>query len=208
MKECTKCGETKSFIQFTKDKRNLNGLQSWCKNCIKESRLEFYKTKDGLISKIYSRQIQASKQRNHNEPQYTLQWLKNWLFGQELFHNLYKEWAINGFDVNLIPSVDRKDDYKGYTKDNIQIMTWGENRNKGHQYRTIGKNNKQNKSVLQFTKDMALVKEYHSLNEARRQTGVSSGNISECCSGSRKSAGGFIWKYKVFESDVYVPDIF
>lgn len=66
---------------------------------------------------------------------------------------------------------------------------------------------KVSKAVLQFTLDNQLVAEYPSTAEASRKTGISQGSISNCCNGKtrkhtdghyfkRKSAGGFIWKYK------------
>ena len=57
----------------------------------------------------------------------------------------------------------------------------------------------QSKIVKQFSKDLVLVAEYESLNEAERQTGISAKVISKCCLGKPhyKTAGGFIWKYGV-----------
>ena len=52
------------------------------------------------------------------------------------------------------------------------------------------------KSVLQFTKDGQFVAEYFGVREASRRTRVMSSSIIECCLGKRKSAGGFVWKYK------------
>lgn len=54
------------------------------------------------------------------------------------------------------------------------------------------------KPVQQYTKDMVLVAEYPSANEAERQTGIHHSNIINCCSNKYgfKSAGGYIWKYK------------
>ena len=60
----------------------------------------------------------------------------------------------------------------------------------------IGNHNRPQKSVIQFSKDGELLSEYSSLHEAERQTGCSKGHICECCKGTRKSVGGFIWKYK------------
>lgn len=34
-KTCTKCNQSKSGIDFYQDKRNKDGLQSWCKICRK-----------------------------------------------------------------------------------------------------------------------------------------------------------------------------
>ena len=50
--------------------------------------------------------------------------------------------------------------------------------------------------ILQFSKDGELIAEYSSIHEAERHTGLSASNICNCCKGNRKSAGGFIWKYK------------
>lgn len=52
------------------------------------------------------------------------------------------------------------------------------------------------KSVLQFTKDGELVAEYFGAREAARYTGIVPSSIIECCNDKRKSAGGFVWKYK------------
>jgi hypothetical protein len=36
---------------------------------------------------------------------------------------------------------------------------------------------------------------YESASEAQRQTGIHQADISRCCLGKAKTAGGFIWKY-------------
>lgn len=38
---------------------------------------------------------------------------------------------------------------------------------------------------------------YPSLKEAERQTGIHRQNISNCCKGNQKTAGGFIWEYAI-----------
>ena len=52
------------------------------------------------------------------------------------------------------------------------------------------------KPILQFSKNGELIAEYSSLIEASRQTGFYQSNICKCCKGNRKSAGGYIWRYK------------
>ena len=52
------------------------------------------------------------------------------------------------------------------------------------------------KGVLQFSKDGEFLSEYLSIKEAERQTGCNPSHICQCCKGKRKSAGGYIWKYK------------
>ena len=43
---------------------------------------------------------------------------------------------------------------------------------------------------------MVFVAEYESIREAERRTGIDHNNINNCCKGKRKTAGGFVWKYK------------
>lgn len=51
------------------------------------------------------------------------------------------------------------------------------------------------RSVDQFTIDNKFIRHYISLTDAERWTNVELHNISECCRGKSKTAGGFIWKY-------------
>ena len=50
--------------------------------------------------------------------------------------------------------------------------------------------------IIQYSKDGKFIAEYPSIMEAERQTGCNNSHIGSCCKGKRKSAGGFIWKYK------------
>lgn len=55
-------------------------------------------------------------------------------------------------------------------------------------------NKSTSKPVIQLTKDGRFVAEYPSASEAARQTGIK--HIICCCNEKRKTAGGYIWKYK------------
>lgn len=52
------------------------------------------------------------------------------------------------------------------------------------------------KPVLQYDLEGNLIKEWPSLNEVERQLGCNHSHITTVCKGERKTAGGFIWKYK------------
>ena len=52
----------------------------------------------------------------------------------------------------------------------------------------------QSKTVQQFSLDGKLIAEYISVSEAIRQTGIT--QIPKACRNERKTAGGYIWKYK------------
>lgn len=49
--------------------------------------------------------------------------------------------------------------------------------------------------VQQFTLKGELIATYDSLTQAQKLTGIKVHNISQCCRGKSKTAGGFIWKY-------------
>ena len=50
------------------------------------------------------------------------------------------------------------------------------------------------KPVLQFDLHENFLIEYASLKEASEKTGIS--HIGDVCNGKRKSAGGFLWRWK------------
>ena len=77
---------------------------------------------------------------------------------------------------------------------NLNLMTCKENINYGTGVERRAKS--KSKSVLQFTLDNILVKEYPSTHQIERETGFAQSNISKCCKGKRKQAYGYKWKYK------------
>lgn len=52
------------------------------------------------------------------------------------------------------------------------------------------------KPILQYTMEGVFVKEYPSRNKAAEELGINPTMISNNVSGRKKSAGGYIWKYK------------
>ena len=128
-------------------------------------------------------------------PDYTKSAFSNWLFSQPEFHRLYDLWVASGYLKMEKPSCDRKDDYAPYAFDNLQIITWQENDEKGKSDRKNGINNKHSKAVIQFDLSGNLITKHYSGRYAERVTGINSANISACCLGKVKSAGGFKWSH-------------
>lgn len=52
------------------------------------------------------------------------------------------------------------------------------------------------KRVSQYTRNGALLKTWNSVREAGRSFNINGSLISQCCSGNRKTAAGYIWKYE------------
>ncbi len=55
-------------------------------------------------------------------------------------------------------------------------------------------NSHRKKPVLQLSKDGVLIREWSCASEAGKELKIE--HIGSCCSGKRKTAGGFIWKFK------------
>lgn len=132
-------------------------------------------------------------------PSYSRNELKEWIFNQAKFYKLYHDWVQSGFVSDLRPSIDRINNEKGYSFDNIQLVTWKENRE--NFFKDL-KNNKKKyfkkkrKRVLQISPDGKVIHEYDSTYEAEEKTGISNSSISRVCRGIRKTAGGYKWAYK------------
>jgi hypothetical protein len=192
-KQCKDCIKIKHYSEFTTSQTNLDGLYPYCRVCQSVRKEIYRKTKNGLVTGIYSDQRSSSVSRSHDMPNYSNHDLRKWVHAQHNFDKLYNNWVISGFDKMLKPSVDRLDDYKPYTFSNIRLTTWQMNFDKGHSDMVNGINNKQSTSVSQYTKNMRLIDTYYSISEAKRRTKIN--NISSACSGLFKTSGGYIWKY-------------
>jgi len=196
MKKCKTCKEIKFLSEFHKNKYYKDGLNYFCKECSRERTKKYKKTKEGLVSSIYGSQRQKSKLRGHKPPNYTNLELRDWMFSQTNFKELYDNYINNDYDVSLKPSCDRIDDYKGYSFDNIRLVTWGENQKRYYNDVKNGINNKRSKAIMQYTLDGVFIKEYYSHRKASRETGISASCICYCCNGTTQRAGGFKWKTK------------
>ena len=50
--------------------------------------------------------------------------------------------------------------------------------------------------IIQYDLKNAIIKEWSSASEVSRILKINRGHITSCCTGNRKTCGGFIWKYK------------
>lgn len=118
-------------------------------------------------------------------------------------HRLVAETFIPNPD-NLL-EVNHKDNNRKNNKiENLEWCTHQKNvdyaNKQGHMGKVnVGKFNElhhNHKEIQQFSKNNIFIKEWKSMMEVERQTGIKSGHISECCNKKRKTAGGYIFKFK------------
>lgn len=98
---------------------------------------------------------------------------------------------------NNLPMVNHKN---GIRNDNrVENLEWCDNSyNIWHSYNVLGNKNGNCRVVVQYNKQGLFIAEYESTNSAMATTGIDAGCISEVCNrkNTRKTAGGFIWRYK------------
>lgn len=83
----------------------------------------------------------------------------------------------------------------GKHNQNISNSLKGKAKSEDHILKIIESRNRS--PVFQIDmKDGVILEEYRSMREAERSTGIFESNISQCCKGRTRSAGGFRWKYK------------
>ena len=133
---CNRCGTTdESIIGY--DKARHNGRSLNCKPCANELKQTMVRKPFGLIGKIINMQRLSSRVREHHYPTYTTEELYKWAMNNNLMH-YFNLWKVKGYTKPYSPSIDRLDNTKPYTFDNIRLMTWRNNQHLAFIDRSIG----------------------------------------------------------------------
>jgi len=196
-RNCTKCKKLKPLSEFKTDRKGKYGKSARCKTCIQS----YNRSESRVIMYIYSHQKDAAKKKGYPLPEYTRQELSDWLY-KNGFKEKYDNWVKSNYDKKLYPSVDRIDNYKTYSLDNIRLLTFYENHKNFSEdiKNAVNKGQERCKTVYQYAKDNKLVGVYHSTMEAKRKTNIF--HISSCARGKRKYAGQHKWSYWASASDL------
>lgn len=148
-------------------------------------------SRKGVITAIYRKQFERSRIKGWPMPNYSKEWLRDNFLSGEKFEMIYANWVKSGYNKMDKPSIDRIDYKLPYTKDNIQLMTWRENRNK------------ENIEVkcraypVQVTKYKTgeLVKVYESQHQAVVDLKLNQGLTSMVLHGQRNHTAGYKLEY-------------
>ena len=118
-----------------------------------------------------------------------------WIISRDNFTSLFNDWVNSSYDVDLIPSVDRIDDYLPYSFKNITLTTWKNNREKSYKDRLSGANEKGSRGVIQYSKSGKFIKRWASVSLAARSTNIKYSTLYASCQKEFASSGGFKWRF-------------
>jgi hypothetical protein len=157
----------------------------------------YRRTFKGFITLVYSNQKMTSKKYGRPPPAYTKQELKDWIKVQPNFQSLWDTWVASDYDRQLSPSVDRKDNTKGYYLGNIQLVTAYENLINQKKQNISGEYiHVTSKGVDQYDLDGIFIQSHASLSIALRSVGGKSvSNISSVANGKWSTAYGYKWEW-------------
>lgn len=139
VKTCSMCNTTKLRVEFSIRRSSSDGLAVECKECATNRTKAFYRTNEGHATMLASRVKNSYVNSREGSEQSDID--KNFL--KELLVRQESKCALSGLtldasnagDANirgqLVPSVDRIDSTKGYTKDNVRLVVACLNQAKG-----------------------------------------------------------------------------
>jgi len=181
-KFCTKCNKVKSVNEFGKTKDRKSGINSICKKCKSVLTINYNKTYPWI--KIFS-QI---NQRCNNPNIRAYKW-----YGARGIKNKFKDsnqikflWCRDNAHLMKKPSIHRINNDGNYCLANCKFIELSEHIKKH-----------ESKSVIQFDKQGNFIKEWDSITDASKSLDIHIFCICSACKNKQKTAGKFIWKYKL-----------
>ena len=182
----------KEVTLMTIKNKHINCEIKKCNSCDRNRRRannrKFFLT--DLYSKIKSRCKDTTSKINlkyyHNKKVCTKEEFLARFLNDKKFIKLHNSWVKSGLVYKFTPSIDRINKNLDYTIDNIQFITHSSNAGK----------DKEKLPILQYDLNGVFIKEWESKWSVHKTLGIPNGNLVKVCYGERKSAGGYVWKFK------------
>lgn len=152
---------------------------------------KYRRSKKGVLTNIYDHLKRRNKAKFGMELTFTSKEFQEKYIDDDDFLNIYNGWVDSGYQYYKKPSVDRKNPDEPYIFENMQFMTWEENRKKGEKERS-----RIVTSISMFDLDGKHIKDFDSVKQAVKETGLNESGIVSCCCGLYKHTGGYVFKYK------------
>lgn len=214
---CTKCGEPKPLAEFSLCRKvKKDGRRSACRTCINKQTEDDAKAEHLNMVKKYEGDIGWSWVPGFEGLYQASVWgqirsfyrLKPMILapranrdGRLLVH-LNKDGESKNYQVHrlvgmaFIPNPEKKSDINhkngNYQDNRLENLEWA-TRSENHLH-AYANGLKKTVPVIQLSKSGEFIARFKSIEDARRETGVSSDCISVCALGKTKTGGGFKWK--------------
>lgn len=193
-----------TICKVCKEKKCAGGFyssnKSTCKVCVKQRTKNNYNTLGngydftfkGVIRVLYKTMKRHQELRGHGELPFTKKGFKGWALDND-YQELYTTWKNKGYLKEDKPSVDRLDDFKGYSFTNMRLVTWVEN--KQHQASDIltgeGTSGTRCHKLQKLDNKGCILDTYTSYQEVRRLEGYC---VHYALKNNLKCKKGFYWK--------------
>ena len=152
----------------------------------------YRKTPKGVLTNLYSKMQERNIKRGYGILPFSLSELHEIYLNDKNFLCIFKKWEEGNYRTELKPSFDRINPTIGYTLENIEIKTWGENRKKADWEKSFIYTT----PVVMLDKNGTVIREFGSTKEASLITGFSQSGITACCQGRYSQTNGYIFKYR------------
>lgn len=181
---CNECSE-----EFEADVASVkHKQQTRCVKC-RNGKMEYGKNIRELAGRLNSHTRYNCRKRNQELPFWKNTFeLEEWLTKQNNFDELYSNWANSDYNKNLTPSIDRIDNSKSYTIDNIELVTWQENDKRGSEYLKSKMNKHGYVSV--YYESGEYIDSYTSISEASKIHNCP--NLPKVITGERNKSCGLV----------------
>ena len=151
----------------------------------------YRKSKKGVLTNTFQH-IKERCSKYNRELDFDLKWLHERFITDPYFIECYEKWISSGMCLNDRPTVDRMDHKKGYLKNNVQILTWKQNRDKSNSEQVQIKS----KKISKLTASGDLIMNFDSVKLAASSLNISQGLISNVLIGKRNHTHGYKFIYQ------------
>lgn len=159
-------------------------------NTKREILKKYRRSPKGVLTNMYNNQKVRNIKKGFGEIGYSLEWFHREFLENNKFIRLFNEWVESNYSKAKKPTIDRINNKKGYTKDNIHLLTWADNRFKQSMERRSRKGR-----VYQMLNGK-VINIWKSQREAYIKLNLQQSMLSLALTGKCKTAYGYEWKYE------------
>jgi len=157
----------------------------------KNATQKYRHTPKGVLTNLYGKMKKRNKKRGFGDLPFSLEEFHDRYLYDFSFLQLFNLWKNSNYQKKNKPSIDRINPNFGYSFENMEFLSWEENRKKSDM-----ENSKVTTSIDMFDKETGnLIMKFDSVKNAVEYTGLSQGNIVMCCQGKRNYVGPYVFKY-------------